>query len=129
MARPKTREPINEDYENFGIKLAELRKGKGLSQAELARETGIATSSIAEYETGVQRIQLSNIKLLAKYFKISVDELIGNNLNSRLIINLDPVRDRQYRKWSKELKAERFTDEEIDELINYAKFIISKREV
>ena len=123
MGRPKLREPINEDYRIFGERLAQLRKDKNLSQAELARELNLGISSIAEYETGTQRIQLSTIKVLSEYFNVTVDYLIGTNITPNFEIK-EPVNDDLFKI---EQEISKFSEEELEELANYTKFIVSKR--
>ena len=44
---------------NYSKKLREIRKAEGLTQAALAAETGVALSSIRNYESGVREVGLT----------------------------------------------------------------------
>ena len=58
---------------SYGKRLVELRGEK--SQAEVAKDIGIATSTLGMYETE-QRVPRDNIKiLLAKYYNKTVQEI------------------------------------------------------
>lgn len=50
---------------DFGLRLAEIRKQKGLSQEKLALESGIAHSYLSGVERGKRNIALINIHKLA----------------------------------------------------------------
>jgi len=63
--------------EMFTERLKELRKEKGLSQSQLARETGISQAAIAYWEAGERLPGALAIITLAKYFKVSSDYLLG----------------------------------------------------
>ncbi|MDE6059741.1 MAG: helix-turn-helix domain-containing protein [Clostridia bacterium] len=63
--------------EKFYERLKELRIEKGLTQDQLAQETGLSRSAIGFWENG-QRIPLASvIVVLAKYFNVSTDYLLG----------------------------------------------------
>lgn len=59
---------------NFGEILRKTREYKGLSQSELARQTGVHKRSIIYWEQGTQNISLENadklLKALGTEFKI-----------------------------------------------------------
>lgn len=122
MVRPRKREPINTDYQLFGEKIQSLRQAHRLTQVQLSKELGISKTTLADYELGLIRIPLSAIKMFAEYFNVSIDELIGlqlpNNENDTRKCN---------QKWLNEFESNSFTDDEINELINYGKYILSKR--
>jgi len=61
----------------FGKRLRQIRKERGISQAKLAKETGILQQSVSYYELGVNEPVLSSLIRLADYFDISLDELAG----------------------------------------------------
>jgi len=61
----------------FGKRLRQIRKERGVSQAKLAKETGILQQSVSYYELGVNEPVLSSLIRLADYFDISLDELAG----------------------------------------------------
>ncbi len=59
-----------------------LRKSKGLSQEDLAKELEIKRSNIAAYESKNVEPRLSIILKIAKYFDIDLQTLIDGKLNS-----------------------------------------------
>lgn len=63
--------------EKFSDRLKDLRAEKGLTQAQLAEETGLSRSAIGFWENG-ERIPLSSVIIvLAKYFNVTTDYLLG----------------------------------------------------
>jgi transcriptional regulator with XRE-family HTH domain len=59
----------------FGLRLKELRKAKGISQEELAGETGFELSQIGRIERGEINTSISHVAAIAKALKIKPDEL------------------------------------------------------
>ncbi|MFQ5933634.1 MAG: helix-turn-helix domain-containing protein, partial [Dehalococcoidia bacterium] len=64
----------------FGERLGRLRREKGLSQAELAKRSGIARVTIARIETGEQSPRYETIIALAKGLDLSVNRLLLDDL-------------------------------------------------
>lgn len=61
----------------FAERLKELRLEKGLSQAQLSKATGISQVAITYWENQ-QRVPNANaIIILARYFGVSTDYLLG----------------------------------------------------
>lgn len=61
----------------IAIRLKELRTEKGISQEELAKATGLSSSSIARWELSQSEPTASAIITLANYFGESADYLLG----------------------------------------------------
>lgn len=61
----------------FAPQLKELREEKGLTQSELAKELGFTQSAIAKWENGERNPSLDVLILIAKYFDVSTDYLLG----------------------------------------------------
>jgi transcriptional regulator with XRE-family HTH domain len=59
------------------LKIAELRKEKGSTQAELAEFLGVSFQSVSKWENGTTMPDITFLPNLAEYFEISVDELLG----------------------------------------------------
>ncbi len=68
------------------LKIAELRKDKGIGQQDLANVLGVSFQSVSKWETGTTMPDISLLPDIARYFNISVDELLG----------LQPLHQRQY---------------------------------
>ena len=60
----------------FGNKLYELRKEKGLSQEELASRLEVTRQTVSKWELGDSTPDLDKLVLLAELFEISLDELV-----------------------------------------------------
>lgn len=61
----------------FGNKIKELRKIKGLTQKQLAKELNMSLSSIAMYEINKAQPSPDVLLLMSKFFDVSMDELFG----------------------------------------------------
>lgn len=62
---------------DIGIRIKELRETKGLSQKELAIELGVKQNTISQYETSIKRPSYEILILLADFFDVSADYLLG----------------------------------------------------
>ena len=63
--------------ETFQSRLIELRLEKGLSQVQLAKATGLSSGAISYWEAGKRAPTAPTIIILAKYFNVSSDYLLG----------------------------------------------------
>lgn len=61
----------------FSERLRDLRKSRGKTQQEIADMLNIRRSTYGEYERGVIVPPTDKIQMLAKYFNVTVDWLIG----------------------------------------------------
>lgn len=61
----------------FGIKLKELRTEKGLSQRQFGEIFGVCNQTVSFWELGSREPDLNTIVLIADYFDVSVDFLLG----------------------------------------------------
>ena len=61
----------------FNEKLQELRKNKGLTQEELAQAIYVSRTAVSKWESGRGYPNIDSLKELAKYFSVTVDELIS----------------------------------------------------
>ncbi len=60
----------------FGEKLQELRKAKGLTQEELAEALYVSRAAVSKWESGRGYPSIDSLKEIAKYFSITIDRLI-----------------------------------------------------
>ena len=65
----------------IGEKLRKLRKEKGLSLDELAKETQSSKSYLWELEKGTKNPSAEKLSELAQYFGVTLDYLIKENEN------------------------------------------------
>ncbi|CAN5274606.1 hypothetical protein BH10PSE19_BH10PSE19_09700 [soil metagenome] len=61
----------------IGERLAQLRKERGITQKDMAKQLDVTQSMVSDYENGVFRIHGDLIIRLAKVLNISADELLG----------------------------------------------------
>ena len=64
---------------NFSSKLKELRAEKGLTQDQLALKTDLSHGCIAMLETGKRAPTGNTLALLADFFEVSTDYLLGRS--------------------------------------------------
>ncbi|MEE0874724.1 MAG: helix-turn-helix transcriptional regulator [Ruminococcus sp.] len=60
------------------LRLTELRKNTGKSMAQAARELNIPYTTYVNYEKGVREPNAEGLVQLARYYRCSVDYLLGN---------------------------------------------------
>ena len=60
----------------FNEKLQELRKGKKLTQEELAQDLFVSRTAISKWESGRGYPSIDSLKEISRYFSVSIDELI-----------------------------------------------------
>ena len=70
---------------DIGNKIMELRKKSGLSQEELAEKVGVARQTISKWELGETSPDIKQAKELSKIFKVSLDELVSNDIKDILV--------------------------------------------
>lgn len=72
-------------------RLKELRKGKGLTQVELAKQIGIGQSGYSDWERGITRIDSESLAKLSALFSVSVGYILGEDENERESFRRVPV--------------------------------------
>ena len=63
----------------FNKKLQELRKQKGLTQQELAKEIFVSRTAISKWESGRGYPNIDSLKRIAKLFSITIDQLLSGD--------------------------------------------------
>jgi len=63
--------------ESFAEKLKKARTDIGFTQIEVETETNIKQSALAKYETGKLEPSLETLGILADFYNVSVDWLLG----------------------------------------------------
>jgi len=66
---------------NFSKNLKQLRKGKNLTQTELAKRLNKSRATIAAYETDVRQPDIDTLISIAKLFGVSLDDIIGDRVS------------------------------------------------
>ncbi|GCF95665.1 transcriptional regulator [Enterococcus florum] len=62
----------------FHEKLQELRKSRGMTQEELSEVLDVSRQSISKYESGTAEPSFEKLRMIAVYFGVSFDYLLGN---------------------------------------------------
>ena len=70
---------------NLGNKIAGLRKKNNLSQEELGELVGVTRQTISKWELEETTPDIRQAKELSKIFKVSLDELVDNDINNILV--------------------------------------------
>lgn len=65
---------------NTGEKIRNYRLSVKWSQAELAKQSGVAKSTIAQYEIGNRSPMFENVVKIATALRISLDELTNSSI-------------------------------------------------
>ncbi len=63
--------------ENYGQKIAELRKKNGLTQADLGRQLNVTAQAVSKWENGLSEPDFETTKKLCEIFGITLNEFFG----------------------------------------------------
>ena len=63
----------------FSENLKSLRKINKTDQKALAKKLNVSAKTVSHWETGYTEPSINQLILLANFFDVSVDELIGRN--------------------------------------------------
>lgn len=64
-------------YSQFGEKLKQLRKSRGLTQKELGAKVGLSKAVVSKYENDLGYPSLDVIVKIASFFNVTTDYLLG----------------------------------------------------
>lgn len=97
----------------FTDNLQALMSAKGISRRRLAKECGISPSAVNSwFNRSAENISLQTLKKLSDYFGISIEELVHGKQQRRKI----------------SFSSSTYTDEELDQIKQFAHFLIRQRE-
>lgn len=105
------------DAKIVGERIRELRKSKGLTQAEFAEKCDISRSSLARYETGVNIPDPEILRKIAQSCGVSYDYLLGNETAELPKISDDDI------KFALFGDVSNITDAQFEEVKQFARFI------
>lgn len=74
----------------FRIRLKTLRENMGLSQYKFADEIGVAQSTVGMWESGKREPDFHTAQILADFFNVSIDYLVGRTDETSNEINAPP---------------------------------------
>ena len=106
----------------FAEILKKLRIEKGLTQTEFATQFHVSNGAVGNWESGKRQPDSNTLVKLADFFGVSVDYLLGKTDEPRTL-------DQQLEGIDFALYGEvhELTDEEKQDIINFARFIKSQR--
>lgn len=127
----KKNEPSTIDEVTMGDVFKALRLGSNLSIEEFSNEIGLSAEDINNYEAGKTPIPVNIINLVADFFGISISEIIKAHKNSKdrtpSGFEMKKERFERFKIWNKEFGQVHFTDEEINKIMEYTRFLLSQR--
>lgn len=108
--------------ENLGNRLKALRVAHRLTQQDVADKMGIPKSTYGNYERGERGVPLSQLNNLCSIYNVKMDDFVKED---RIVIENSINRNCDF--FIKEFNDVEFTKKQQERLIEYAKFILSKR--
>jgi len=70
-------------YNGFAVILKNLRKQRGLTQEQLAETIGVSCQAVSKWETNSSYPDISLLVIIANYFDVSVDYLLGHDTSKQ----------------------------------------------
>ncbi len=74
-------------------RLKELRKRYNISQNTLSKEMNLTRATINAWEMGISFPNAQSLVMLSKYFKVSIDYLLGQDEND--MVDISSLNDRE----------------------------------
>ena len=71
---------------NIGERLRDARKMRNKTLREVNNDTGIDFSNLAQIERGVHGCTSATLKILADYYNVTTDYLLGNTDNPNAVV-------------------------------------------
>ncbi len=71
---------------DFGLRLKELRKKKGLSQEQVARRINLTKASISGYENNIITPNIETIRVFAILYNTTADYILGLDKKETIVI-------------------------------------------
>jgi transcriptional regulator with XRE-family HTH domain len=62
------------------MRLKPLRKDRNLTQKAVAASIGCSVNTYSRYERGDRQPDIATLKLLSKYFGVTIDYIVGNDI-------------------------------------------------
>lgn len=126
-------EQMKEKNNSFmGGVIRRLREENKLTLTEVAAEFNIPLKTLKEYENGTKEIPQDIIESFARYFNVDIDSIIALEIGvnkKHAFVTTSKELSKRYQKWQNIIGYNtHFTDEEIDEIIEFAKYIKWRRD-
>ena len=103
--------------------LFELLSQRGITAKKLSEDTGISTGNISDWKSGRAKPSSEKLSILADYFNVSTDYLLGNDTSK----TKDPATDDEI-KFALFKGSEGITDEMYEEVKAFAELVKLREE-
>lgn len=80
---------------DFATRFRSLRTRDGLTQDELAKKLKISKSAVSMYENGNREPDFETLELIADFFNVDMNYLLGSNVQTHTPYNRDPKNGQQ----------------------------------
>lgn len=104
----------------FAENIKYLRKMNHLTQKSLADRLGKTANAVSNWEQGIRQPTVNDMITVCNYFDIEIMDLMEKDLS--LPESNDPLT-----KLQDYIGQYQFADHELDELLDYARWIVNKR--
>lgn len=82
---------LNRTLDAMGPRLKYLRLRRDVTLADLARDTGISVSTLSRLESGLRRPTLEQLLPLARFYRVTLDQLVDAPPTGDPRITLQPI--------------------------------------
>lgn len=117
---------------SVGKVIKSLRMMRNISLEEFSDETGIPADELKRYETGGSHIPKSVMETLAVFLNVTVEDLTSANITVNrthiAYVSNSPTHVRHLKLWYDAIGDVVLKDEEIEKIIEYAKFLLYLRD-
>lgn len=76
------------NMKRIGARISRLRKEKDITQMELSEKLGISYQAVSNWERGISMPDISKLPELARVFSVSIDEIIGDEPGSKVVVEV-----------------------------------------
>jgi transcriptional regulator with XRE-family HTH domain len=88
---PPMNDSMDRTLEAVGPRLKQLRLRRDVTLVELAEESGISTSTLSRLEAGLRRPTLEQLLPLARFYGVTIDELVDAPPTGNPRVTLRPI--------------------------------------
>ncbi len=114
----------------LGDIIKSLRIDRHLTMTEFSEELGIPIEDLQMYENGSKQLPANIINAIASFFGLESEDITDRLLYSEdneVRLSFRRVYVEQLRKWNREFGQDVFTEDELKQLAQYARFMLWQR--
>lgn len=108
-------------------RISDLLRKNNMTQADLARKTGISTGLISQWKNRAQNPSAEKLQKVAECFNVSVDYLLGNEQKEKPITDESNELDNIYLDLAKDAQKNNIDPEDIKAAIDMIKLLRNKQ--